>query len=98
MENDTAEGRGRHWKELRKKLKTKYKTKKQICGSKPSAGVISSFTLVYSAKSYKIIASLFGLHFGSCVQEKYFKHALRNSSTYEFDKNSLEFCRLHRNE
>lgn len=46
MENDSAEGRGRHWKELRKKPKNKYKTKTQICGSKPSAGVNSPFTPV----------------------------------------------------
>lgn len=47
MENDSAEGRDRHWKELRKKPQTNYKPKSRICGSKPSAGVNSPFTPVY---------------------------------------------------
>lgn len=99
MESDSAEGRERHWKELRKKTRIKYKAKMQICGSNPSAGVHSpSHHCRNSATSYEMISSLLGLHFGSCVQEQYFKHGLRNNSTYEFDKNNLEFCKLHRNE
>lgn len=46
MENGSAEVRDRHWKALRKKTQTKYKTKTQICGSKLSAGVNSPFTPV----------------------------------------------------
>jgi len=39
-----------------------------------------------------MISSLLGLRFRSCVQEQYFKHGLRNNSTYAFDKNNLEFA------
>lgn len=50
MENYSAEGRDRHWKEKGKKKpkqnQTKYKTKPQIYGSKPSAGASSPFTTV----------------------------------------------------
>lgn len=50
------------------------------------------------SKSHKMSSSLLGLHFGSCIQEQYFKHGLRNNSTYEFDENNSGFCKLNRNE
>lgn len=91
MENYSAEGRDRHWKDKGKKNqnKTKPNTRPNLKFMVPSPLLVQVLPLQQYrnlSKSYKMSSSLLGLHFGSCIQEQYFKHGLRNNSTYELIK------------
>lgn len=99
MENYSAEGRDEHWKEKGNKTKPNRKPNPKFMVQSPLLVQIFPVHHYRSlSKCYKMSSSLLGLHFGSCIQEQYFKHGLRNNSTYEFDENNSGFCKLHRNE
>lgn len=87
--------------EKKKQNKTQLNMKPNPKFMVPSPLVVQIFPLHQYrnlSKSHKMSSSLLGLHFGCCIQEQYFKHGLRNNSTYEFDENNSGFCKLHRNE